>query len=441
MRQIQHHCARQVGGIIRNGRFFPFHSRARSTTEPKTTTTTMTTTKTTTATTTATMTATTLTMTTTTMTTTTIPKPTKFDYSPWTIDLQSVPFESMFSLNIFGFFLAFAHLKFFHFFAFFLHLHTYFFSQYFSLSATTFHTLSLDRYHLSRPSRETTTLTVQTSPSVLPTQAQAQAQAQAQLRPSSTQALSHPSSSLQPSSVLPLTSFGSTPMLTSSSAQVLILESSIPHLSSSSSSQASLTVIGNFSDSPYDPRSTTNLRPLLHSGIGPLPALIATFLCGLAFGLVLRRCCKLSHRAIRNCYNKIATTCRQRQTNAEGIELSQLPGSSSGSMPQHYAPQPPSRPHQPPSCNLPPPSNLPPTSTPPILPTRGSPGQRILPMSPAPSPTPEEAIYEFIEEPTTSAATDDYMPFQVKFHYTISFHDAGGSLSRSLALSLSLSHF
>ena len=47
MRQIQHHCARQVGGIIRNGRFFPFHSRALSTTEPKTTTTTMTTTTTT----------------------------------------------------------------------------------------------------------------------------------------------------------------------------------------------------------------------------------------------------------------------------------------------------------------------------------------------------------------------------------------------------------
>ena len=110
MRQIQHHCARQVGGIIRNGRFFPFHSRARSTTEPKTTTTTMTTTKTTTATTTATMTATTLTMTTTTMTTTTIPKPTKFDYSPWTIDLQSVPFESMFSLNIFGFFFWLLHI-------------------------------------------------------------------------------------------------------------------------------------------------------------------------------------------------------------------------------------------------------------------------------------------------------------------------------------------
>ena len=99
MRQIKHYCSRQVGGIVKRGQFYPFRQN-RTRTPATTATPAMTTTATT-------MTTTTATMTTMTTTITTklprSPNATRFDFSPWTIDLKSMDFQSkqLPTLNLF----------------------------------------------------------------------------------------------------------------------------------------------------------------------------------------------------------------------------------------------------------------------------------------------------------------------------------------------------
>ena len=86
MRQIRQYCSRQVGGVVKRGKFYPFQQNNQATSTPA-----MTTTSTTTTTTTTTMTTMTTTITTQMPRT---PNATKFDFSAWTIDLKSLDFQS-----------------------------------------------------------------------------------------------------------------------------------------------------------------------------------------------------------------------------------------------------------------------------------------------------------------------------------------------------------